>query len=62
MISMENIKRKKVLVRGRYDDDGGRYLLTEEQIAILRKLQEDGFIDDDIEIFAIEEEGSWETV
>lgn len=59
---MENIKRKKVIVRGRYDDDGGRYLLTEEQIAVLRKMQEDGFLDEDIEIFDIDEEGSWESV
>jgi hypothetical protein len=57
-----NINRKRVIVRNPYDSDGSRYLMTDDQITALRKMQEDGFIDEDIEITVIDEEGPWELV
>ncbi len=59
---MNNTERKRVIVRTPYEDEGGRYLLTDDQIAVLRKMLDDGYIDDETEILVIEEEGSWELV
>ena len=57
-----NTERKRVIIRGAYDNEGVRYLLTEDQIKVLRKMQSDGFMDEETEILVIDEEGSWELV
>lgn len=60
-----NTERKKVIVRSPYyGDEGGHYLLTDDQIAVLHRMQDDGYIDDETEILFPneEEEGSWELV
>lgn len=59
---MNNTERKRVIVRGAYDSEGIRYLMTEDQVKALRKMQSDGFIDEETEILVIDEEGSWELV
>lgn len=58
-----NTERKRVIVRTPYEDEGSHYLLTDDQIAVLWKMQEDEYIDSDIEILVIDVEGTtWELV
>ena len=59
---MNNTERKKVIIRDPYEDEDGRYLLSNDQIAVLHKMQADGYIDDEIEILVLEEEDPWELI
>lgn len=60
---MMNInERKRVIIRGAYDDEGLHYLMTDDQIRAIRKMQSDGFLDEEAVITVVDEAETWDVV
>ena len=59
---MDNNERKRVIIRGAYDDEGMHYLMTDDQIRAIRRMQDDGFLDEDSVITVVEDTEIWNAV
>ena len=59
---MNNNERKRVIIRDPYSNEGSHYMMTDDQIRAIRKMQSDGFIDEDTIITVVDDTETWDVV